>query len=377
MRTIFVFFAGNERGGAAAHISTLARAVVRFKKSPHYRFVSLGQGSLADAVATTEVRLHVIGGNALHAVAQLKKLLRTERKPLLHAHGPRMNILAALATRWNGMPWTSTIHSHPYYDFLGSSLKSRVYPKLHMWSLKQAVGLFIVQASLADVLPTSTVLDVPNAVDLPPQSKTHEACVEVWQKRLGLDSESRFIGVAARFDPVKNLDVLIRAMARVKTPNTHLLLAGDGEMRASLQSLAEQLGVVDRVHFLGFMTGLADFYSAIDIHVLPSKSEGTPFCVLEAGTYGAANIGSDIPGLRTLLQNGQAGVLTPVGDSEVLAQQIDQLLQHDEEREQYVEAFRSSVLPNFSPEKMLEAYERGYTVLEEDILRTHQFTRSS
>ncbi|EPZ45051.1 glycosyltransferase [Alicyclobacillus acidoterrestris] len=377
MRTIFVFFAGNERGGAAAHISTLARAVVRFEKSPHYRFVSLGQGPLADAVATTGVRLHVIGGNALHAVAQLKKLLRAERKALLHAHGPRMNILAALATRWNGVPWTSTIHSHPYYDFLGSSLKSRVYPKLHMWSLKQAVGLFIVQASLADVLPTGTVLDVPNAVDLPPQSKTREACAEVWQKRLGLDSGSRLIGVAARFDPVKNLDVLIRAMARVKTPNTHLLLAGDGEMRASLQSLAEQLGVVDRVHFLGFMTGLADFYGAIDIHVLPSKSEGTPFCVLEAGTYGAANIGSDIPGLRTLLQNGQAGVLAPVGDSEALAEQIDQLLQHDEEREQYVEAFRSSVLPNFSPEKMLEAYERGYTVLEEDILRTHQFTRSS
>ncbi|MFB5188917.1 glycosyltransferase family 4 protein [Alicyclobacillus fastidiosus] len=377
MRTVFVFFAGNERGGAAAHIHTLARTVVRFGNPSRYRFVSLGSGPLADAIATTDVRLHKIEGGTLAAVSQLRQLLQTEREVLLHAHGPRMNILAALATRRRRVPWTSTIHSHPAYDFLGSSLKSRIYPKLHMWSLKQAMGLFIVQSSLAEVLPTRTVLDVPNAVDLPPLPRGRAECAALWRDRLGIEQDARLVGVAARFDPVKNLDVLIRAMAHLQTQNAHLLLAGDGEMRPTLEQLAVQEGVANRVHFLGFLNGMADFYGAIEIHVLPSKSEGTPFCVLEAGTYGVANIGSDIPGLRALLQDGRAGVLAPVGDVGALAKDIDILLQNEAERAKYVDAFSQRVLPDFAPQKMLEAYERGYTVLEEDILRSRQFTRSS
>jgi glycosyltransferase involved in cell wall biosynthesis len=373
MRTVIVFFAGNERGGAAAHITTHARTVARSEKRHHYHFVSLGDGPLTASVVSTSVKSVVIAAGAVGGMRQLKQYLRTIHNPLLHAHGPRLNILAALAAKQVNVPWTSTIHSHPYFDFMGSRLKSRIYPRLNIWSLQKAIGLFVVQSALADALPVKTVLDVPNAIDLPALQEPREAYATQLKERLQLPLSTRFIGMAARFDPVKNIDVLIRAIAKLTSDDTHLLLAGDGPERQTLEALVSQLGLQNRVHFLGFLTDMPAFYAALDVHVLPSKSEGTPFSMLEAGHYGVVNVGSDIPSLRELLRDGEAGPVVPVGDVESLAQRLDELSQNETLRQRYVQNFHTQVLPHFAPEKMLEAYERGYTVLEEDILRSGRY----
>lgn len=376
MKKLFVFFAGNERGGAASHLTTLARTIVRCEKQDKYHFLALGDGPLATAVSATGASCEIIPSNVVRSVLYLTDVLRANPRTLLHSHGPRLNIIAAVAARRAGVPWTSTIHSHPLYDFLGNSLKSRLYPKLHLWSLRQAIGLFAVESSLSEALPTSTVLDVPNAVDVPALTKPRGGYSDMWRQQFHLSPESRFVGIAARFDPVKNIDVLIEAMSHLKTPSTHLLIAGDGSMKTELVELAVRLQVADRVHFLGFLSDMASFYAGIDVHVLPSKSEGTPFSVLEAGAYGAANVASDIPSLSRLLRNGEAGRLAPVGDAPALAVAIDRLLADEQARQSCIEVFASKVLVTFSPERMLEAYERGYTVLEEDIIRLRAYHRA-
>lgn len=373
MRSVIVFFAGNERGGAASHLRNLARTVIRSQTDRSYRFISLGDDSLTRIIRQTGVACDVIHAGSFGAVKQLAEILRAEKNVLLHAHGPRLNILASMAAKRANVPWTSTIHSHPSYDFLGSAIKSTVYPKLHVWSLKRAMGLFVVQSDLSSALPVNTVLDVPNAIDSSPLERPRREVQMQWKERLHLPSTARFIGIAARFDPVKNIDVLIQAVYQLQTNDVHLLIAGDGIMRDTLVSLSETLGVAARVHFLGFVSDMSSFYAALDVHVLPSKSEGTPFAVLEAGFYGAANIGSDVTGLRTLLLDGKAGELVPVGDATALANAIDAILENETRRNDIVEAFSRDVLPKFTPERMLEAYERGYTVLEEDILRSRRF----
>lgn len=376
MRNIFVFFAGNERGGAAAHITSLARTVARYEAQREYRFLSFGQGPLATAVSAQGVWCEIISANAIRGFSQLTAILNGHSNAILHSHGPRLNILASFAARRAGIPWTATIHSHPAYDFLGNSLKSKLYPALHLWRLRHCVGLFAVQSSLVPVLPVSTVLDVPNAVDIEPLSVPRHAIARSWQQKLNLPENTQFIGLAARFDPVKNIDVLLQALTLMDTPTVHLLLAGDGPMKQEFAEMVNRLGIAQRVHFLGFLSDLKPFYGALDIHILPSKSEGTPFCVLEAGAYAAANITSDIPSLRELLLDGEAGCLTPVGDARQLATAVDALLQNPNLRKQYVDRFRTLVLPKFTPKKMLEAYERGYTVLEEDIIRSRQYGRA-
>ncbi|WP_206831912.1 glycosyltransferase [Alicyclobacillus fructus] len=367
-RTVVVFFAGNEVGGAATHLATWAEALKGARVDFRYRFISLGEGPLADKLRQAGM-LHGQVAGTVGAVRGLINLIRRERAWILHSHGPRMNLLASFAASRTDVIWTATIHSHPRYDFEGHRLKAALFPGLHLWRLARARGLFVVQPALGDVLPCRTILEVPNAFLPRPAKAPRDACASAWRNRLGLSSNAKLVGIAARLDPVKQIDVAIAAVARLADLDVHLLIAGDGRDRPRLEEAVDTHGVRDRVHFLGHLEDVAELYGAIDLHILPSKSEGAPSSMLEAGFYGAANIGSDVPGIRRMLLDGQAGILVPSGDPQALAEAMRRLLTEPAEREFYVERFRELVLPQYAPERMVVAYERGYTVLEEDAVR--------
>ncbi|WP_367306056.1 glycosyltransferase family 4 protein [Alicyclobacillus acidocaldarius] len=368
-RTVIVFFAGNEVGGAATHLATWAKALKGARVDYRYRFVSLGNGPLADELRQTGM-LHGAVAGTVGAIRDLARVLRRERAWILHSHGPRMNMLASFAASSAEAIWTATIHSHPRYDFEGHPLKAALFPSLHLWRLSRARGLFVVQPALGDALPCRTILEVPNAFFPRPPRVSRDVCAAEWRSRLGLNPESRLIGIAARLDPVKQIDVAIAALALLSDLDVHLLVAGDGRDRIRLEAAAEDCGVRHRVHFLGHLQDVRDFYCAIDVHVLPSKSEGAPTSMLEAGYYGAANIGSDVPGIRRMLLDGEAGALVPSGDVQALAHAVRRLLTDTKARDAYVERFQRLVLPRYTPERMVVAYERGYTVLEEDAVRS-------
>ncbi|MDI9260304.1 glycosyltransferase family 4 protein [Alicyclobacillus sendaiensis] len=368
-RTVIVFFAGNEVGGAATHLVTWAKALKGAQVDYHYRFVSLGDGPLTGELRQMGM-LHGAVAGTVGAIRDLARVLRRERAWILHSHGPRMNLIASFAASSAGVIWTATIHSHPRYDFEGHPLKAALFPSLHLWRLSRARGLFVVQPALGDALPCRTILEVPNAFFPIPPRASRDACAAEWRHRLGLNPETKLIGIAARLDPVKQIDVAIAALAHLSDLDVHLLVAGDGRDRARLEAAAEASGVRSRVHFLGHLQDVRDLYCAIDVHVLPSKSEGAPTSMLEAGYYGAANIGSDVPGIRRMLLDGEAGVLVPPGDAEALARALRQMLTDAALRASYVERFQRLVLPRYTPERMVVAYERGYTVLEEDAVRS-------
>ncbi|SIS58989.1 glycosyltransferase family 4 protein [Alicyclobacillus vulcanalis] len=368
-RTVIVFFAGNEVGGAATHVATWAEALRHAQVHSRYRFVSLGDGPLAERLRRMGMLSGQVTGTA-GAVRGLTAAIRQERAWILHSHGPRMNILASFAASRAGVIWTATIHSHPRYDFEGHRLKAALFPRLHLWRLAHARGLFVVQPALADVLPCRTILEVPNAFRPRPAQLAREDAARLWRDRLGLGPQARLVGIVARLDPVKQIDVAIRAVARLREMDVHLLVAGDGRDRARLQSEADACGAADRVHFLGHLDEVAELYAALELHVLPSKSEGSPFSILEAGYYGAANIGADVPGIRRMLRDGEAGLLVPPGDHDALADAMRRMLMDRGLCAAYVERFQTLVLPNYTPERMVVAYERGYTVLEEDALRS-------
>ena len=95
--------------------------------------------------------------------------------------------------------------------------------------------------------------------------------------------EDVVIGVAARLTAVKDIRSLIHAFASAasKFPDLRLAIAGEGEESAALRALALELGVQDKVWFLGWVRGMAEFFSTVQINVLCSLSEGFPYSVLE------------------------------------------------------------------------------------------------
>ena len=137
-----------------------------------------------------------------------------------------------------------------------------------------------------------------------------------------------FVG---RLEKEKGVQVLLEAMCKVREeiPSVRLLIAGDGSYRRQLEKMTNRLNLRDHVSFLGWLEGaeLQDTYRRAWVLVLPSIwAEGLGMVLVEAGLMGRPVIGSNLGGIRDIVQHGYNGLLVPPGDSKALAEALLTLL---------------------------------------------------
>lgn len=132
---------------------------------------------------------------------------------------------------------------------------------------------------------------------------------------LNLPADERLLLFVGNLVPVKALDVLLRACAEPPLRETafRLLVVGQGPLRSSLEQLARQLGIADRVRFVGPLpqTDLPRWYRAADVFVLPSHSEGVPNVLLEASACGTPWVASRVGGIPEIAHLGISRLVTP------------------------------------------------------------------
>lgn len=148
-----------------------------------------------------------------------------------------------------------------------------------------------------------------------------------------------------RLKQYKRVDLIIEAVARLAADgiDVRLRVGGSGDQASSLQALARQRGVTDRVEFLGFVPEdvKLDLLRSSWLHVLTSPKEGWGISNLEAAACGTPSVVSDAPGLRESVVDGRTGVLVPHGDVGALVEAIRGLIRDPERRERMsVEARR-------------------------------------
>jgi len=166
----------------------------------------------------------------------------------------------------------------------------------------------------------------------------------------------------ARFDPAKDHPTLLRAMRRV--PKADLVLVGDGDLRPQIQRLAQELGIGERVHFLGRRPDIPQLLKMADLYVHASNYEGFGIAAVEAMSAGLPVVASDVPGLGEIVKG--AGILVPPGDDEALAKAINGVLQSQLLREQMVAASQRRAA-DFGIDRTVEAFIEIY----ETVIRSH------
>ena len=144
----------------------------------------------------------------------------------------------------------------------------------------------------------------------------------------GLAEDDFVIIAVGRLVKRKGLDCLVQAIARTGISSVKLLIVGDGPERERLESLAGDLGVRNRIDFLGPVAESKKFQylSASDLFVLPSLHEGFGIVFLEAMHCGLPVITTDCGGQTDFLRDGHNGYLVPVNDVQALADKISMLL---------------------------------------------------
>lgn len=163
--------------------------------------------------------------------------------------------------------------------------------------------------------------------------------------------QTLLIGGVGELHPNKNWMAAIIAMTSLPA-HLHLIIVGEGEERTSLQKLIAHHHLQNRVHLTGYLDA-AQFLKAFDIFILPSKKEGLPYVLLEAGLAELPTVASDLPGIRDIIETGETGLLVEP-KPRLLATTLEMLTRDAGMRRRLGAANQAKVAKDFSIELMCE-----------------------
>lgn len=196
---------------------------------------------------------------------------------------------------------------------------------------------------------------IPNFIDL----SLYEGQANCKKAQLA-PNEERIITHVSNMREVKRIQDVIIAFAKVRhAHNVVLMMVGDGPEREPAEVLARDLGVSEHIRFLGRTSEVRTILCMSDIFLLPSEKESFGLAALEAMAAKTPVISSNAGGLPEVNVHGVTGFLTQVGDVEMMAEHMVDLVTHPERLEQFKQAAYEHA-KHFSIEKILPMYEEAY-----------------
>jgi len=261
----------------------------------------------------------------LRAVRDLRRLVARVRPAVLHCHGAKAALVGRLGRQ--GAPVVYTVHGEPSRP--AQSPVAGVARRLAERLLARSTQRFIaVSAAIASELEAAwgvapqRVSVMHNGVD------AHRFQLDVDERRaarrrvrsrLDIPCGALLLGAVARLAPEKGLDILVEALAGLRADgdmerSVMLAVAGEGPERSRLEALARAHGIEDSVRLPGFETDIPAFLAAIDVFVLPSRSEGQSIALLEAMAAGLPVVATRVGGIPEVVSSGTNGVLVAADD---------------------------------------------------------------
>jgi glycosyltransferase involved in cell wall biosynthesis len=263
----------------------------------------------------------------LDCVGKLAALIQAENYQLVHAHTPRSVFVSSLAARRAGVPLVYHVHS-PTANDSTRRLQNFINAKIERFSIRHAARLITVSPSLKELMQqqgftAEQVTYVPNGVPMiavPPR----ENPVGTWT-----------LGMAALFRPRKGVEVLIEALALLRSRGVDVRLRAVGafetpEYEIAVKGLVARLGVEDAIHWTGFTRDVGAELRLVDLFVLPSLfGEGLPMVVLEAMATGLPVVASHVDGIPAAIRHREDGLLVEPACVSSLALAIEEFVVGD------------------------------------------------
>lgn len=296
---------------------------------------------------------------------KMARVIRQWQPHIIHSHMVHANILARLARLFAPIPvLICTAHS---IDERGRKGSGRL--RTFFYRITDPLCDLTTQVSHAGLeryiriraVPKHKIKYIPNGVDTGHFSPNLETRGRV-RSSLGLDSEFVWLTVG-RFDLAKDYPTLLFAFAQVvKTyPNTSLVIAGDGPLRPAMEILAKELGIGNRVCFLGIRRDIPELMNAADGYVMSSAWEGMPLVLLEAHASGLPIVATNVGGNGEIVLHNKTGFLVSPKNPTALADAMVRLMElPPQERQDMGQIGRKHIIENFSLDRVVEMWEALY-----------------
>jgi glycosyltransferase involved in cell wall biosynthesis len=338
-------------GGIERDVSKFARHLNRHGFAPHVACFSQG-GARWHEIEAAGIPIVTLALNSfrnrstIEGIRTLKKYVRNHRIHVLHAFDIPTDLLAVPLARTWGVPVTIT--SQLCYR----ELSPPPFRMLMACVDRIATGVFVNCEAIADHLVADWRVSRERIHVCYNGVETAEFNPHERSRPEQLADASVVIGSVAVLREEKNLNVLIDAFARVLRldPRVRLLLVGSGPLKNELEKQCRDLGIAGACVFQEASPNPAYWMRALDIFVLPSRSEAFSNALLEAMACGCCPVGSRVGGTPELIRDGERGLLVNAGDIGQLADALCTLVQDPVKREAYAKASVEFVQQNLTIE---------------------------
>ncbi|HUY62692.1 MAG TPA: glycosyltransferase [Candidatus Paceibacterota bacterium] len=369
-KTILFIITKSNWGGAQAYVFTLARAA---RDAGAQVAVALGgtgkagadAGLLAERLGAEGIRTIFLGSFArdisarreFGAFGELLGVIRHEKPDVLHVNSSKAGGLGALAGRLAGVP-RIVFTAHGWAHREPRTFPARLFIRLASWVTVILAHCTITVSSRdsADapaLFARRKVVLVHNGIGSAALPDRIAARAKLLAYAPGIPQDAPLIVAIGELTRNKAHEVLLDALAHLTQPYACLII-GDGEARAALAAHAKVLRL-SAVAFAGFVPDAGALLTGADLFALPSRKEGLPFVLLEAGRAGCAAIASATGGIPDLVTDGETGLLVPPGDAVALARALDSLLADPARRQALGQALKTRVERDFSETGMVGA----------------------
>lgn len=291
--------------------------------------------------------------NWLHALTvwELRKIICAWKPDVVFAHGFSDHIWGRQAALAEGVPRIFHVEHNARERYTPRRLRQALALTAHT---EASIGVSegVRTSLLKRGFSPQQCLAIPNGIAL--ERFPDSLLPARWQDRTSA------ILMASRFARQKDHATLIHALALLRerglVPALYLAGAGSGRLQRQAHALVRRLGLQQQVHFLGNVADIPRRLADTQVFVLSTRWEGMPLALVEAMAAGCACIGTDVVGVREVIEHGSTGLLVPPGDASALADALQRLLQDTALAQRFGQTARQRALAAHGREHMWQRY---------------------
>lgn len=285
------------------------------------------------------------------AISELRAAVAKFQPHVVHAHGLRAGIDSSRAA--GATPIVLSVHNLVRADISGA-LRAGVYRRAEALAVRGSARVLAPSKEIARHLE-STVRSAAGKTEVLYLGVGEATLAEKTPQQIRADlgiGEGPLGATAARLHPQKDLPTMLRAVAEV--PALQLVILGEGPLGGELRALSVELGIQERVFFVGFRDDVLDILRAADLFLLSSVWEAVALAVQEAVLVETPVVATDAGGIPELIEDGVSGRLFPPGDHHAMATAIREVLGNPEAARLRASVALEKLRGTFSTSVMLE-----------------------
>lgn len=259
----------------------------------------------------------------------MKKVIRSEKYDLIWTNEPVMGVVTRLASQGVRRSGTKVMYmTHGFHFYTGAPKKNWIiFYSIEQWASR-----------LCDIIVTVNQEDYQRAkkmhvksvkyihgIGINPYRLNKDQIETNIRQELDLNPDDFLVVSVGELNENKNHQVVIKALGKLKDSQIHYIICGKGNQLENLKELANKLGIVDNVHFLGYRMDILDICKQTDLFVFPSHREGLGVAPLEAMYCGLPLITSNIRGPVDFMMEGKTGYLCAPDDVNAFAKNIKKM----------------------------------------------------